>query len=198
MQFLSFTLLHSTLPSARSFFFLLGKKIVSLQYLSVSGAVRTALLYRFIKLVDFVKSFHSLQLAPKNEQPKNTKSFLHVSASVLSWLLYISITFSKWQWINPGKCVTSPFHTLNQQLQNHIAHREKLIEEIDFQSLYAPNLNTSSEKTLKGHTRQTVTIIFQRLFMYFKNHKWLCVSLSNTRSLMNKLFPSRVSVVFLL
>lgn len=85
MQFLSFTLLHSTLPSARSFFFLLGKKIVSLQYLSVSGAVRTALLYRFIKLVDFVKSFHSLQLAPKNEQPKNTKSFLHVSASVLSW-----------------------------------------------------------------------------------------------------------------
>lgn len=94
--------------------------------------------------------------------------------------------------------MTSPFHTLNQQLQNHIAHREKLIEEIDFQSLYAPNLNTSSEKTLKGHTRQTVTIIFQRLFMYFKNHKWLCVSLSNTRSLMNKLFPSRVSVVFLL
>lgn len=57
--------------------------------------------------------------------------------------------------------MTSPFHTLNQQLQNHIAHSEKLIERIDFQSLYAPNLNTSSEKTLKGHTRQTVTIIFK-------------------------------------
>ena len=47
----------------------LVKKIISLQHLSVSGAVRTALLFRFIKHVDIVKSFHSIQLAPKPEQP---------------------------------------------------------------------------------------------------------------------------------